>query len=130
MRGCPLGLKFTQSSQRVLKDEKRAIEDLDPDDPNAFANNPRVIAFIALDRLLNYCIITHYKLYSRRVPSRFVPDAFRSLRCAETFGWRLIVKLTNDNQNVELVDLSRVERNRQHNLRKTLERLFKPAIGG
>lgn len=122
----PLTLKLSASSEKVIEDESGYVKNLHPDDPTAFATTPRVIAYIALDQLMRHRITRNVALYTYPVPDKFVLDTLRPLRCAETFGWRLLVKLAKDNQSIELIDLSRVENFRDASLRLTLERLSKP----
>jgi hypothetical protein len=123
MSGPATQLHFSASSLETYQNESAAVEGLHQNDPSAYAKNPRVIAFFALSQLIKYRITRNLYFYSYPVPKKLVPKELQPLRCAETFGWRLLVRPAADGQSIALIDLSRVSNYRDANLRRTLERI-------
>lgn len=90
----------------MLESAKEIIKDLHPENSSAFANDPQVIAYIALILLIDSDLAQHAlkSSYPLQEPPGSVP---RSLRYAETYGWSIVFKMVKE--EVQIESLKRVE---------------------
>lgn len=115
-----LRLLLSPSCRRELNREKADVQILYNTDPHKSAKDPRLIAFIALDQMIYARVPNNFELYTYVVPDELVREELRPLRCADSFGWRLFFKLSDDNRDIQLIRLMRVTNFRDRDLRRAI----------
>jgi len=99
--------RFTvQPSDQVKKaiaDERKQLTHLFPDDQVAFANDTRVMAFMALNNSIENELTDWPKFFSDEANKED-----RTLRYSDIYWWRLIIKMPIEGNIIQVLYLARL----------------------